>query len=258
MEPKIIFEDDEILVLNKPAGMVVNNAETTKNEVTVQDWVSKYLGVSKVPKAFDTFGTFPTFDTFIQRSGIVHRLDKETSGILLIAKTPEAFMELQRQFKQRIVKKTYLALVHGKVEPAEGEINAPVGRTSWNRERFGITVDGKEAITKYKVQTTYNKDNNVYSLVELNPKSGRTHQIRVHMQYRGYPLVGDEFYAGKKISEEDRKWCPRVFLHAAGITFLHPKSGEQIKFECQLPEELKEALLKIDDRKQKLDFENRK
>lgn len=281
MEPKIIFEDEEIMVLNKPSGIVVNRAETTKGETTVQDWIDLRVSrESQVPRISQEEKTRGTRDTFFQRSGIVHRLDKETSGILLVAKTPEAFTELQRQFKERIIKKTYIALVHGKVEPAEGEINAPVGRTSWNRERFGITLDGKEARTRYKVVAYINKDisiidlqmwrwvmgyesscegedkknvsshpyasssthNSQLTLVGLFPESGRTHQIRVHMQYRGYPLVGDEFYAGKKIAIEDRLWCSRVFLHATKISFLHPKTGKQVEFKSKLPEELKKTL----------------
>ncbi|PIZ68388.1 RluA family pseudouridine synthase, partial [Candidatus Roizmanbacteria bacterium CG_4_10_14_0_2_um_filter_36_35] len=220
--------------LDKPSGWVVNDAETTKGQKTVQDWLRQNF-------------QFSIFSFQEMRNGIVHRLDKETSGILLVAKTPEAFVELQRQFKERIVKKTYFALVHGKVEPAEGEINAPVGRTSWNRERFGITLEGKEAKTKYKVLSRFTRlvypvRASCFSLVELYPESGRTHQIRVHMQYRGYPLVGDEFYAGKKTAAEDRKWCPRVFLHAAKISFLNPKTGKPVEFKSSLPEELENVL----------------
>ena len=180
MDLPILFEDEAMLVINKPPGMVVNRAESVKGE-TVQDWVEK------------------TYRIFIaDRAGIVHRIDKETSGILLIAKTPDAFTELQRQFKERIIKKTYLAIVHGKLVPEEGEINAPVGRLPWNRERFGIVPGGKEAVTKYKIQK-YIKD---FSIVELYPQSGRTHQIRVHVKYINHPIVGDYLYAGRKTARQ--------------------------------------------------------
>jgi 23S rRNA pseudouridine1911/1915/1917 synthase len=252
MEPKIVFEDEQILLIDKPAGMVVNKADTTKDTVTVQDWlekagkVSEVSEVSKGNKAFDTFDTFSTFDTFRKRAGIVHRIDKETSGLLLIAKTEEAFINLQAQFKERIVKKRYLALVHGKLEQEEGEINAPVGRLPWNRERFGVFPDGKEAKTKYRIVKSYKfkvkSGEEDLTLVELAPETGRTHQIRVHMQFLGHALVGDEFYAGRKTARDDREWCPRIFLHAAYISFIHPETDKLIEFNCELPTELQNAL----------------
>src|SRR5581483_12431665 len=138
MEPQVIFEDDDILVINKPAGMTVNKADTTRNEKTLQEWVEEYLHLPPAPqKQSITIDTDPR-DVFLLRGGIVHRLDKETSGVLIIAKNPESFVELQRQFKERIVKKRYIALAHGDVTPNEGEINVPVGRLPWNRMRFGV------------------------------------------------------------------------------------------------------------------------
>jgi 23S rRNA pseudouridine1911/1915/1917 synthase len=271
MKPRIIFEDEEILVLDKPAGMTVNRAETTKNEITVQDWIENYLKVSKegkvpnVSKAFDTSDTFATLDTFRQRAGIVHRIDKETSGILLVAKTKEAFENLQKQFKERKVKKTYLALVHGKLE-GEGEIKVPVGRLPWNRKMFGVVTEGREAATKYKVIRYFevgsgkwginslssrnqdikksNSRISHFSLLEIQPETGRTHQIRVHLKYLGHPIFGDSLYAGRKVSRNDRKILPRVFLHASKISFTHPKTGELVGFESPLPEEL-DSILQI-------------
>ncbi|KKW11603.1 MAG: Pseudouridine synthase [Candidatus Gottesmanbacteria bacterium GW2011_GWB1_49_7] len=216
MNITILFEDDALIVINKPPGMVVNRAESVKGE-TVQDWVEK------------------TYRIFIaDRAGIVHRIDKETSGILLVAKTPDAFTELQRQFKERIIKKTYLAIVHGKLVPEEGEINAPVGRLPWNRERFGIVPGGKEAVTKYKIQK-YIKD---FSIVELYPQSGRTHQIRVHLKYINHPIVGDYLYAGRKTARDDRRWAPRVMLHAWKLTCLHPTTGKTLDFVAPIPDDM--------------------
>lgn len=240
--PKVVFEDNQILVLEKPAGMVVNRAKSVKGE-TLQDWVEGYLGWDwESLKALK--GTEGTED-FILRSGIVHRLDKETSGLLIVAKTPEAFENLQKQFKERKVKKKYLALVHSKVEPREGEIKAPVGRLPWSREKFGVIPGGRKAETKYKVISNWilvigNKKEK-YSLLGLEPETGRTHQIRVHLKYLRHPIVSDSTYAGRKTSRGDRKWCPRMFLHASGLEFFHPKTGKKIKFASKLPEDLEKA-----------------
>lgn len=221
MEPKIIFKDESILVIDKPAGWIVNEAETTTNQPVVQTWLRESF-------------KYPIVNTTSLRSGVVHRLDKETSGLLLIAKTKTALENLQAQFKGREVKKTYTALVHGKVEPKEGEIKTPVGRLPWRRDRFGVLPGGREAITYYKVYKYYNG----YTLLELFPKTGRTHQIRIHLKYIGHPIVSDEFYAGRKTARNDRKWCPRLFLHASKISFLHPKSGKRMEFASPLPSDL--------------------
>lgn len=234
MNINILFEDDSILVIDKPAGLVVNRADSVKGE-TVQDWVDSRN--KSTPKGDSDFE---------KRSGIVHRIDKETSGILLIAKTPESFQELQRQFKDREIGKTYLALVHGKFDLGSGVINAPVGRLPWNRERFGILAGGRESTTAYKIIKSFevmNKKQKEYlSLVEFYPKTGRTHQIRVHAKYLHNPLVGDTFYAGRKTSRNDREWCPRLFLHAAKIIFTHPKTKERMAIESPLPSDLQGAL----------------
>lgn len=150
--PKIIFEDKSLLIIDKPAGMVVNRARTTK-EKTIQDWVSDYLkirgkGIGK-------------------RAGIVHRLDKETSGLLLIAKNQKAFENLQKQFKERKVEKRYLALVHGKVEPKEGMVEVPISRSPYNRKKFGVFLGGRPAKTKYKVKKYYTLNLKPFTLLEL-------------------------------------------------------------------------------------------
>lgn len=249
MRPKILFEDDVLLVIDKPTGVVVNRAESVKTK-TVQDWASVYLKIQN-PNDKVQIGKNLAFGInnldFYKRNGIVHRIDKETSGILLIAKNPDAFAELQRQFKAREVEKTYLALVHGEVEPRSGMIKAPVGRLPWNRERFGVLPGGREAETRYQVldikyRVTDKKQADYFSLVEFYPKTGRTHQIRVHAKYIYHPLVGDAFYAGRKTARRDRVWCPRLFLHAAKISFLHPKTKTRVLVESPLPSDLRSCL----------------
>lgn len=229
MEPTVIFQDSDILILNKPAGWIVNDANTTTNQPVIQAYLSKN---------FD----YPIAKSRELRSGIVHRLDKETSGILIVAKSETAFAALQAEFKQRIVKKTYLALVHGKLEPNEGEVSVPVGRLPWRRDRFGVLPGGRESATKYQVKDYYSNGEEIFSLVTLYPTTGRTHQIRIHMKYLGHPLVSDEFYAGRKTARNDRRWCPRLFLHAASISFNHPTTNKPVSFESPLAKDLETVL----------------
>lgn len=232
MDIKIIYEDDSLLILDKPTSITVNNSDTTKNEETVQDFVAKTHSNFTNP-------LFNDDSDFYKRAGIVHRIDKETSGILVVAKTKIAFENLQAQFKERKVEKTYVALVHGHIDLDEGEIVVPIGRLPWNRKKFGVLAGGKEAITHYRVLENYQKP---LTLLELNPKTGRTHQIRVHLKYFNHPIFGDFLYAGRKTSREDRKILNRFFLHAAKIIFYHPTTGERIIFESPIPTELKEVL----------------
>lgn len=249
MTPQILFEDGHLMVIAKPAGIVVNRAESVK-EPTVQDWVEKsvILGSIATPESgIDAGQASTTYNTdFAKRNGIVHRIDKETSGCLIIAKTPEAFVELQRQFKDREVEKTYVALCHGFFEPNSGIVKIPVGRLPWNRERFGLLVGGRDSESLYKVQNEYtrdiDKDKENYSLVEWYPKTGRTHQIRIHAKHLGHPVVSDSFYAGRKTARKDRMWCSRLFLHAAGIKFTHPVTGKKISVESVLPKDLSSTL----------------
>ncbi len=225
MNPKILFEDEDILVLDKPAGVTVNRSETTK-ENTIQDFLD------------NRFGNANDESEFSLRSGLVHRLDKETSGVILIAKNKDAFENLKNQFKERETGKTYVALVHGMLKTSEGEINAPVGRLPWNRMRFGILAGGREAVTKYKVLKTFEMQGEPLTLLELSPKTGRTHQIRVHLKHIGHPLFADPLYTGRKISKKDRKILPRIFLHAEKLEFKHPTTGERMIIESELPMEL--------------------
>jgi len=259
MDPKIIFEDKDLLVLDKPAGMIVNEADTTKDLVTVQDWVEEHLKIRstkhEIRNKSENSNDQNSFEfrnsdfDFRIRAGIVHRLDKETSGILLVAKTLSAFIHLQAQFKERKVQKTYIALAHGKIQPEEGKIDVAVGRLPWNRKRFGVLSGGRESVTKYKVLSikylVSGKSREPLSLIELSPKTGRTHQIRVHLQYIKHPIFSDPLYGGRKTSRNDRKLLPRVFLHASKISFFHPKTNELVNFESPLPADLSQFLLTI-------------
>jgi 23S rRNA pseudouridine1911/1915/1917 synthase len=238
MEPKIIFEDERLIILDKPTGWVVNESQTTKHQKVIQRWLTK-----------ESYALAKSAD---MRSGIVHRLDKETSGVLVVAKTKEAFKNLQAQFKARKVEKTYRALVHEKVEPKNGIIKVPVGRLPWNRERFGVIPGGREAETRYRVISNFqfpiskrkapSSAYKNFTLLELKPKTGRTHQIRVHLKYLGHPVVSDEFYAGRKTARADRTWCPRLFLHASKISFKHPKTAKKVSFESNLAKDLRKSL----------------
>lgn len=232
---KIIYEDENIIILDKPSGITVNNSDTTEGEDTVQDFIENYLKLPKVEKSSKPLDTFSDYDVFVSRAGIVHRIDKETSGILVVAKNLESFKNIQAQFKDREVKKTYIALVHGRVESDEGEIVVPVGRLPWNRKRFGVLAGGKEAVTFYKV---IERLNTPYTLLEVNPRTGRTHQIRVHLKYFNHPIFADFLYAGRKTSRDDRKILERVFLHAHKISFFDPVTNKEINFESKLPFEL--------------------
>ncbi|MDZ4229453.1 MAG: RluA family pseudouridine synthase [Patescibacteria group bacterium] len=217
---RVVFQDDYLLVIDKPSGLTVNRAATTRGQATVED----QLPPSSLP-----------------RRGIVHRLDKDTSGLLIIAKTQTALTKLQAQFKNRQVTKAYLVLVHGRVEPNSGEINLPVARNPLNRHRFAVEITGRQAVTGYRVISA-SAD---YSFLEAYPRTGRTHQIRVHFKHLNHPLVADPFYAGKKRIKSDRSWCPRLFLHSHKISFTHPQTGKIINLESSLPDDLQTALKKI-------------
>lgn len=233
----VVYEDDHLIVIDKPPGIVVNRAESVKGE-TVQEWAEQRLGITP-PPVFDP-------DGFASRAGIVHRIDKETSGLLVIARNEQVFRDMQAKFKERTVKKTYVALVHGKLVPERGEIRAPVGRLPWNRERFGIVPGGREAITKYAVTKLFSViidgKAEAASMVELYPETGRTHQIRVHLKYVNRPILGDYLYAGRKVSRGDRLSIPRVMLHAWKIVFSHPVSGVELALTAPIPDDMRTVI----------------
>lgn len=242
MDIPILYEDHEIVVIDKPSGVICNRAETVTSE-TIQDWMHP-----KIDFEVTTRVDAEAKEYFIQRDGLVHRLDKETSGVMVLAKTAESFVELLREFKEREVQKTYLALTHGIWESKSGEISMPIGRRRDNRQLMGVREDGRESVTVYHVVDEYKvwkfpKELKVddrgyggFSLVSFMPKTGRTHQIRVHAKQVGHPLVGDVDYAGRKRSREDRKWAPRVMLQAQKLEFNHPKTKERMMFESKNPE----------------------
>ena len=228
LKPEIVYEDNDLLVVNKPAGMVVDRSVTTKKRVTLEDWLAKQdRGKGLV------------------RQGIVHRLDKETSGLVVVAKTREVMGEIQSQFKERQVEKTYLALVHGRVRPKKGKIKAPISRNPFNRKKFGVFVGGKEAETDYEVKKEYQYQGKDYDLLRLKPKTGRTHQLRVHLRYLGQPIVADELYAGRKTARNDRRWCKRLWLHASQLELQQPFKKKKMVFKIELATDLGAVLKKL-------------
>ncbi len=232
LDPKIIFENENYFVVEKPSGWITNEAGTTTNQPVLQTWIKNNFN-------------YALKDSFEERNGIVHRLDKETSGIILVAKNKEAFYALQSQFKERVVKKKYYALVHGIPVQKEGVISEPVGRLPWRRDRFGVLTGGREAVTRYQVTKTFENKLEKFALLTLTPETGRTHQIRIHLKHLGHPIVGDSFYAGRKTARKDRKWCPRLFLHAGEISFKDVTSNEYLNFVSDIPEDLTDILKKI-------------
>jgi 23S rRNA pseudouridine1911/1915/1917 synthase len=245
-EIPVVFEDDYLVVINKPAGMVCNRAESVK-EPTLQDWMES---TDRVGEADGDLGR-----EYLSRSGLVHRLDKETSGVLVLAKNPEFFNQLKSQFKQRKTRKLYKALVHGKFEPQKGDINLPMRRNILNRRKFVVDVNGKMGRTGYEVEKYFLPKNlasegstfaKTLTLLSLAPRTGRTHQLRVHLSHLGYPIVSDPLYLGKRLSA-DLRWCPRLFLHAFKLGFEHPVRGEWVEFEAELARDLQMTLEELEE-----------
>ena len=257
MDIPILYEDEHLLVIDKPYGVVVNKADTT-DQPTIQDWANEKIKNQK-STIKDIHGDF------VHRSGIVHRLDKDTSGALLIAKTADIFALLQLQFAQRTVSKTYLTLVYGHLPSPSGSIELPIGRLPWNRHQFGVIPDGKPARTNYQVLETFvypsyaGPDRNReqlrwvdtetnrsffsikperFSYLNVKPETGRTHQIRVHLKYLGHPVVGDETYGARKRKPKDELFIPRMFLHAHMIEFVHPGKKEPVRVVSPLASDL--------------------
>ena len=228
LELNIVYEDQAILIINKPAGMVVHPGNG--------NWQGTMLnGLLHYSSKFEE----------IPRAGIVHRLDKNTSGLLVVAKTLEAQTSLVRQLQNRTMKRDYLALVHGNVQFG-GQVNAPIGRHPIQRVKMAINKKGKEARTYYLVKEQING----YSLLQCSLDTGRTHQIRVHMLSIGHPLVGDPTYGTKpkKASQEIRKLItefPRQALHAKYLELIHPDTGQKVMWESELPKDIDELLLAL-------------
>lgn len=208
----ILFENEDLVVVDKPSGITSEPASGEKG-VTVAEIISEKYDLD-------------TADV------IVHRLDKGTSGVMILAKNKQAKEKLQTQFKNRFVRKEYYVLVHGKLEPKSGLIDLPMARDESRREQMGVTADGREAVTEYSVLKYFDD----VTLVSAFPKTGRTHQIRVHFSMIGHPVVGDKKYGtkGDKIG--------RIFLHARKISFEDPRNGKNITVEADIPRELTEYI----------------
>lgn len=210
-EHAILHEDDYLLVLDKPAGVAVHPGHTDDGGDTIADWFQGKIT-----------------DPGSRRPGIIHRLDKDTSGVLVIAKDPQTKAFLQQQFKSRSVTKHYIAAVQGVPEPRRARLDLPIGRHPKNPLKRTVRPNGKPAVTEYQVTETKADK----SLVDIHPLTGRTHQIRVHMQYIGHPVLGDKVYGTRYPG------LNRHFLHASGITLTHPEDGNERTFESELPGDL--------------------
>ena len=217
----VVYEDSDIIVVNKPAGMVVHPAFGHVGGTLVNAVLAHCPDLSGVGGEL--------------RPGIVHRLDKDTSGLIVVAKGDTALRNLQAQFKGREVRKVYLALAEGHVTPATGLIDAPIGRDPKARKKMAVVAKGgREAQTEYQVRENYE----AHTLVEAHPLTGRTHQIRIHMAFIGHPIAGDPIYGFRK----QRARSPRLFLHAARLGFRLPGSGEWREFQAPLPADLAAVL----------------
>lgn len=219
----VVYEDKSLLVLNKPAGLVVHPSIGHRSGTLVNALLAHCPELRS-----------PDGDC---RPGIVHRLDKDTSGLMVVAKSERVRRSLQQQFKERAVTKVYLALIQGHLSAPAGRIEAPIGRDPRQRKRMVVLAEdrgGRAAVTDYTIVTDYGD----YALVEARPKTGRTHQIRVHFAYIGHPLAGDSVYGRRR----QRMDCPRQFLHASRLGFRLPSTGAWMEFSAPLPKDLQQVL----------------
>lgn len=217
IQVKTLYHDEHVIVLEKPSGMTVHPGSGCRNKTLVNALLYHFPGIADIGPEM--------------RPGIVHRLDKETSGLMVVAHSEKAYDELQRQFKQRQVEKIYVGLVWGNVSKQSGVISWAVGRHVKHGERMSVkTKKPRAAETRFQVLGKNQK----YTLLEIKPITGRTHQIRVHFAASGHPIVGDSRYGKKKPDHR----CPRLFLHAARLVFFHPESKERMDFVSSLPDDL--------------------
>ncbi len=220
----IIYEDSDIIVVNKPKGMVVHPANGNPDGTLV----NAILSICK--NSLSGIGGE-------LRPGIVHRLDKDTSGLIIVAKNDKAHINMSEQIKERNVKKTYIALVRGNVPEEKATINMPIGRSTKDRKKMAVTKNGKQAITHFKVLKRYSK----YTLLEIKIETGRTHQIRVHMAEIGYPVVGDAVYSNGK----NEFGIEGQMLHAYKLEFMHPITNKHRELTAPLPQYFEEILKKL-------------
>jgi len=231
-KPEILYEDKNLLIINKPAGIIVHPTVNNINNPSIAGWF-----LQKYPFVFDV-------GEDQLRPGIVHRLDKETSGVLILAKNNFIFNYFKNLFKTRKIKKKYIALVKGEIKRQQGIIDLPLMRSKKSPIKRKVVVKkdkGKMTLTKYKVLKLYKG----HTLLEVFPQTGRTHQIRVHLASIGFPVVGDKIYG--KLKKLNKLNLPRHFLHAQTISFILP-SGELVKAEASLPDDLKNILQQIESK----------
>ena len=224
---EILYQDKDIIVVNKPKGMVVHPANGNPDGTLV----NAIMSICK--DSLSGIGGEI-------RPGIVHRLDKNTSGAIIIAKNDKAHINLSQQLKNHEIKKTYIALVRGIVKENNGTINMPIARSKTDRKKMAVSKDGKEAITHFKVIKRYEENN--CTLLEINIETGRTHQIRVHLSTIGYPIIGDDVYSNGKNKWNIEGQC----LHAKCLDFRHPITGNQMHIEAELPDYFKDIIKGID------------
>lgn len=238
IELDVIYEDSDLIVVNKPAGMVVHPTDSGHNQTGTL--VNALLFHCK-----DLSGIGG-----VMRPGIVHRLDKGTSGVMVVAKNDMAHQDLSNQIREREVKKEYVTLVKGRLEPRKGAIDAPIGRSLTDRKKMDVVEHGtsRSALTYYEVLKYFSTDDGLdvetgFTLVKVRIVTGRTHQIRVHFQSIGFPVVGDDTYGEEKVNAVFRKWgLNRPFLHAEALGFRLPEVNEWREFEAEIPEDLKKVL----------------
>ena len=235
---EVLFEDDHILVLNKPAGIVVHPA--------AGNWTGTL--VNALLHHFQTSGGTVSTIGGKERPGLVHRLDKDTSGVMVIAKTDQAHRHLAAQFKQHTITRVYEALVWGIPKRGHGLIELAIGRDSKERKKFSArTTRPKESVTEYKVNRRFGK---TVAHVLLYPRTGRTHQLRVHLASLGHPILGDPTYGGRKVCSLDGMGIPRVMLHARTLGFHHPSSGELQQYDRPSPPDMDLVMKELEHRSQ--------
>lgn len=240
----IVFEDEYLAVVNKPAGMVVHPGAGISSG-TLANAIAFHFGFRNSEFGFKEKKVPNPKSQFSNRIGIVHRLDKDTSGLIVVAKNETVHENLSRQFSDRTVSKNYVALVHGRIETQIGKIETAIGRDARNRTRMAIVKAGREALTLWKVRQRFDR----FTLLDVEIKTGRTHQIRVHFASINHPIVGDETYnSGRDKTVADVKVknaisaLGRFFLHAEKLSFTHPHTKEKMKFTALLPTELTDFL----------------
>jgi len=244
LESRIIFEDDEVLALNKPHGMLVHEDGVASPEDTVVAWF-----LNRVPKAAEVGEiTLTPKGVALERSGVVHRLDRDTSGVMVLAKTQEAYAHLKAQFHDRLAKKEYRALVYGRVNNRWGTIDRPIGRSPRDF-RLRLASQGargtlRDAVTHYECIKVGEYEGESFSYLALKPKTGRTHQLRVHLKAIDRPIVGDVLYAEKKQAESNNLGLDRLALHAHILELILP-NGKQASFCASLPPDFEQAIGRI-------------